>query len=144
MKNISGMIINGNAAANIPDNTHVKRPFKIGAALGILGGFLAVIGTSFPWFENLSSGRELISGIFIPEGGLTFIFGLTGFILCAFRKRIIYLGVALMGWLVLIFSGLVLRIIFADGYVEYGVYVSFTGGLLLVAGGFIGFVHAPK
>jgi len=144
MKDISGMIIKGNAAANIADNTHVKRPFTIGEVLGILGGFLAVIGTSLPWFENLSSRRELISGIFIPDGVLTFIFGLTGFILCAFRKRIIYLGVALMGWLVLIFSGLVLRIIFMDGSVEYGVYISFTGGLLLVAGGFIGFVQAPK
>jgi hypothetical protein len=49
-----------------------------------------------------------------------------------------------MGLFVLLFAWFVLQIIFIGGSVEYGVYVSITGGISIIVGGFIGFIQAPK
>ena len=127
-----------------PMNSFLKRPFRISAYLGIQGSIFAIIGTFFPWFGSLATTLEWTSGIDTPIGLFTLICSLIALILFVFREQRMFMGGTIMGLLIMIPSGIITLWGALGNLIAVGVCLSFVGGMLMTAGGYIGSVRIPE
>lgn len=120
---------------------------RVGWILAIVGGVVAIIGTFLPWLTVTGTN---IAGYGTTGGIAIIIFGVLGLVFVFLRRAgarltiIFGLLVAVLAALTFIQPSLLAPIVGGTVIVQYGVWVSLAGGVVMMLAGFIAGMEAKR
>ncbi|MCK4443510.1 MAG: hypothetical protein KAW09_03135, partial [Thermoplasmata archaeon] len=125
-----------------------------GRPLGMVGGILALVGCVLPWMTISDAVNSVsASGLQVFIFGVpAMIFGILGLVFVAIPKKGFYLTALIMGILVMVFAILAITMTSViaglaaySGVVtvsiDYGMYLTLVGSILLMIGGALAYVQ---
>lgn len=125
-----------------------------GRPLGMVGGILALVGTVLPWVTISDSFNSVsASGLQVFFFGVpALIFAILGLVFVAIPRKSLTIGCLVMGILVMVFAILAITMTsVVAGFaattgvvtvsIEYGMYLTLVGSILLIVGGALAYVQ---